>query len=92
VAPLVVRVDRGAAQGEPFGQRLVAPAVLGVAVDEEQRPAGPLGQPRPLEQAEAVTRRELGFGAAQGGVPAARSAQDRTSLSSRLRAAWTRFR
>jgi hypothetical protein len=61
---MVVGMDGRAPRGEPGGQLLVAPAVLCVAVDEEQRAVRLLGQPGATEEDGAVGGAEVGLDAA----------------------------
>lgn len=54
VPPVIVRMHRAAPLGEPARQLLVAPTVLGVAVNEDQGPVRVFGKPRPPQQAQAI--------------------------------------
>ena len=90
VPALVVGVNDAASLREPERERLVAPAVLGVAVNEQQRARGVLGLPAAPEQAEAVGGAEMRLDPAQRRSLLAR--QDAISRFIRSRAARTRLR
>jgi hypothetical protein len=84
-------VNRRAALGKPFRHLLVATAVLGVAMHEQQRPRGAIGKPGAPEDLEAVVRAQMRLDPAQRGLSGA-FAQDWISRFIRSRAARTRFR
>ena len=90
VSALIVGVHDAAALREPEGHLFIAPAVLGVAMNEEQDAGRALRQPGAPEQPQPVIGAEVRLDPAQR--PSAVLGQDGISRFSRSRAARTRFR
>jgi hypothetical protein len=86
---LVVGVHRAASLREPAGHLLVTPAVLGIAVHQQQGAFRVLRQPGPAKQPQAAPDPEIRLEPAQRPC---NLLQDSNSRRSRSCAARTRFR